>query len=213
MLSSIIENLPEILTALGSVAALWFTYNQYTKNKLTDYKVEKWKNQERQEDQKKFGIIATIYGELWELLYMLNADRVFIVQPHPLYRATLLTATLEVKRYGIATAIDDFVNVRLDSMPQFSSRLANDDLIVLEDVNEADIEAIVKSNIIRDGSRSVIIKRLSDEKNNWVGNIIVGYTKPLKEVDVDLEESKALLTSNAMSIQYELPEYKTTEKE
>lgn len=213
MLSSIIENLPEILTALGSVAALWFTYNQYTKNKLTDYKVEKWKNQERQEDQKKFGIIATIYGELWELLYMLNADRVFIVQPHPLYRATLLTATLEVKRYGIATAIDDFVNVRLDSMPQFSSKLANDDLIVLEDVNEADIEAIVKSNIIRDGSRSVIIKRLSDEKNNWVGNIIVGYTKPLNEVDVNLEEGKALLTSNAMSIQYELPEYKTTEKE
>lgn len=213
MLSSIIENLPEILTALGSVAALWFTYNQYTKNKLTDYKVEKWKNQERQEDQKKFGIIATIYGELWELLYMLNADRVFIVQPHPLYRATLLTATLEVKRYGIATAIDDFINVRLDSMPQFSSKLANDDLIVLEDVSVADIESIVKSNIIRDGSRSVIIKRLSDEKNNWVGNIIVGYTKPLNEVDVNLEEGKALLTSNAMSIQYELPEYKTTEKE
>lgn len=213
MLSAIIENLPEILTALGSIAALWFTYNQYTKNKLTDYKVEKWKNEEQQRDVKKYGIIATIYGELWELLYALKADRVFIVQPHPLYRATLLTATLEVKKYGIATAIDDFVNVKLDTMPQFSSKLANEDLIVIEDLETADIEAIVKSNIMRDGCKSVIIKRLSDEKDNWVGNIIVGYGNTLKDTEVNIDEAKQLLSVNALSIQYELPEYKPIDED
>ena len=213
MLSTIIENLPEILTALGSVAALWFTYNQYTKNKLTDYKVEKWKNEERAKDMKKFGIIASIYGELWELLYALKADRVFIIQPHPLYRATLLTATLEVKKYGVATAIDDFVNVKLDSMPQFSSKLANEDLMVIEDVETADIESIVKSNIMRDGSKSVIIKRLSDEKNNWIGNIIVGYSKVLADTGVNIDETKSLLDTNALSIQYELPEYKPADED
>ncbi len=213
MLSTIIENLPEILTSLGSVAALWFTYNQYTKNKLTDYKVEKWKNEERAKDMKKFGIIASIYGELWELLYALKADRVFIIQPHPLYRATLLTATLEVKKYGVATAIDDFVNVKLDSMPQFSSRLANEDLMVIEDVETADIESIVKSNIMRDGSKSVIIKRLSDEKNNWIGNIIVGYSKVLADTGVNIDETKSLLDTNALSIQYELPEYKPADED
>ena len=213
MLSTIIENLPEILTSLGSVAALWFTYNQYTKNKFTDYKVEKWKNEERAKDMKKFGIIASIYGELWELLYALKADRVFIIQPHPLYRATLLTATLEVKKYGVATAIDDFVNVKLDSMPQFSSRLANEDLMVIEDVETADIESIVKSNIMRDGSKSVIIKRLSDEKNNWIGNIIVGYSKVLADTGVNIDETKSLLDTNALSIQYELPEYKPADED
>lgn len=211
MLSTIIENLPEILTAIGSVAALWFTYNQYTKNKLTDYKVEKWKNEERQQDAHKFGVIATIYGELWELLYGLKADRVFIIQPHPLYRATLLTATLEVKQYGIATALDDFKNVKLDSIPQFASRLANEDLIIIDNASEADIEARVKAAIINDGSKAVIIKRLTDEKNNWVGNIIVGYSQQLNDIDVDLDTIKAMLIENALSIQYELPEYEPTE--
>lgn len=210
-MSGIIENLPEILTALGSVAALWFTYNQYTKNKLTDYKVEKWKNEERQRDIKKYGVIASIYGELWELLYALNADRVFVVQPHPLYRAVMLTATLEVKRFGVATALDDFVNVPLDTMAKFSSRLSKEDLIVINNVEQDDIEANVKSAIVRDGSQAVLIKRLSDDKNNWIGNVIVTYHDSLDNCGVNMEEAKALLESNALTIQYELPEYKTAE--
>nr|DAO43193.1 MAG TPA: hypothetical protein [Caudoviricetes sp.] len=38
-----LEFLPQILSGIASILALWFTYNQYTKNKITDYKIEKWK--------------------------------------------------------------------------------------------------------------------------------------------------------------------------
>lgn len=34
------EYLPAIISAIGTIIAAWFAYNQYTKNKLTDLKVE-----------------------------------------------------------------------------------------------------------------------------------------------------------------------------
>ena len=32
-----------IINAIGVIIVAYFTYNQYTKNKVTDYKLEKWK--------------------------------------------------------------------------------------------------------------------------------------------------------------------------
>jgi hypothetical protein len=40
LLSGLVEHLPSIITALGTIILGWFTYNQYTKNKLTDVKIE-----------------------------------------------------------------------------------------------------------------------------------------------------------------------------
>ncbi len=37
------EYLPAIISALGTIIAAWFAYNQYSKNKLTDLKIEKFK--------------------------------------------------------------------------------------------------------------------------------------------------------------------------
>ena len=59
MLTSIIEKLPEIISSIAAFAALWFTYNQYTKNKITDYKIESWKKEESQKNIKKAGDIAS----------------------------------------------------------------------------------------------------------------------------------------------------------
>lgn len=208
MLSEVlIEHLPEILTGVASIAALWFTYNQYTKNKITDYKVEKWKNEEREADKVKAGITANIFGELWSLLYGLDAIRVFIVQPHPLYKQVYLTATMEVKQYGIASALDDFKQVKLDSMPGFAARLAKEDLIQIEETKAADIEPIVKANMLQDGCNALLIKRLADERNNWIGNIIVGFRRKLSEVGLDTVKAQNMLESSARAIQYDLPEY------
>ena len=32
-----------IINAIGVIIVAYFTYNQYTKNKVTDYKLKKWK--------------------------------------------------------------------------------------------------------------------------------------------------------------------------
>ena len=47
MLDSILNNLPEIISSITAGIALWFTYNQYTKNKMTDYKLEKLKEEDK----------------------------------------------------------------------------------------------------------------------------------------------------------------------
>ena len=37
------EYLPAIISAIGTIIAAWFAYNQYAKNKFTDLKIEKMK--------------------------------------------------------------------------------------------------------------------------------------------------------------------------
>ena len=37
----------EIITALGGIIIAWFGYNQYTKNKKTDYEIEKLRTEDR----------------------------------------------------------------------------------------------------------------------------------------------------------------------
>ena len=47
MTEAIFSNLAAIISAMGTIAAAWFAYNQYTKNKLTDLKIEQFKKEEK----------------------------------------------------------------------------------------------------------------------------------------------------------------------
>ena len=48
------EYLPAIISALGTIIAAWFAYNQYSKNKLTDLKIEKFKRDEKHPSGRQF---------------------------------------------------------------------------------------------------------------------------------------------------------------
>lgn len=209
MLNSILQNLPEIISAVGATLALWFSYNQYTKNKITDYKLEKMKEEDKKSQITNAGNIATIYGELWELLYFLKADRVYIIQPHPLYKYLYISATLEVKNYGVASAKNTLNNVKMETLPKFASRLAKEDLIFIEDTEVADVETKVKSIMVGNGCKSLFIKKLVDENNNWIGSIALGYLRSFKEYGIEKKLVERMTRTSAMSIQYILPELKT----
>ena len=209
MLDSILNNLPEIISSITAGIALWFTYNQYTKNKMTDYKLEKLKEEDKKQQVVNAGNIATIFGELWELLYFLKADRVYIIQPHPLYRQMYISATLEVKNYGVSSAKNTLTNVKIETLPKFVARLAKEDLIFIEDTEVADVETKVKSIMVGNGCKSIFIKKLVDENNNWIGSIVLGYLRPFKEYGVERKLIERMTRTSAMSIQYILPELKT----
>ena len=209
MLDSILNNLPEIISSITAGIALWFTYNQYTKNKMTDYKLEKLKEDDKKQQVVNAGNIATIFGELWELLYFLKADRVYIIQPHPLYKQMYISATLEVKNYGVSSAKNALNNVKIESLPKFVSQLAREDLIFIEDTEEAHVETKVKSILVSNGCKSIFIKRLVDENNNWIGSIVLGYLRSFKDYGVDRKMVERMTRTSAMSIQYILPELKT----
>ena len=95
------ENLAAIISAIGTIIAAWFAYNQYAKNKLTDLKIEQFKKDEEVKNTRRNYGSAIVYGELWNVLYTLKADRVYIVQPHPLGNESLLSIYYEVKRKGV----------------------------------------------------------------------------------------------------------------
>lgn len=205
----ILELIPQILTGVASIAALWFTYNQYTKNKLTDYKIEKLKEEQKIKDAEKAGSVATIYGELWELLHFLKADRVFLIQPHPTYKALYISATLEVKRQGISSVREVLKDVSLESIANFSAMLANSEYIFIEDIDDTEIDKKMQAIFTATGSKSSIIRRLADDKGNWIGNIVVAYNSTFDKTDVHKDLVEKLTRSSAFTIEYILPEYKS----
>lgn len=202
-----LEFLPQILSGVASILALWFTYNQYTKNKITDYKIEKWKQEEHSNNVKQAGNIATIYGELWELLYFLKADRVYLIQPHPLYKEMYISATLEVKQYGVSSVRDSLCDIKIESVAKFVSGLANSEYKFIKDIEASELDDKIKSIMTSNGCHSVALRRLSDEKNNWIGTIVIGYIHNFNN-DMDIELIEKMSRSSALAIQYILPEFK-----
>lgn len=203
-----LEFLPQILSGIASILALWFTYNQYTKNKITDYKIEKWKQEEHSKNVKQAGNIATIYGELWELLYFLKADRVYLIQPHPLYKEMYISATLEVKQYGVSSVRDSLCDIKIESVAGFVSDLANSEYKFIKGIETSELDDKIKSIMTSNGCHSVALRRLSDEKNNWIGTIVIGYIHNFNN-DMDIELIEKMSRSSALAIQYILPEFKT----
>lgn len=212
LFTSFIDKLPEIISSVAAFAALWFTYNQYTKNKLTDYKIENWKKEEKQKNIKKAGDIAMIYGELWELLHFLKADRVYIIQPHPLYKSLFISVTLEVKRSDVSSVRPSFTDITIASVAKFASQLASDNYMWIDDVESQDIDKKMKAMMQRNGCTTLAIRRMTDEKDNWIGNLVVSYTRGFNEIDVTKELVEKMSRSSAQMIQYILPEYETSEE-
>lgn len=198
-----------LFTLINGLFTAYLAYNQKAKDKLTDYKIEKLKEDDKKQQVANAGNIATIFGELWELLYFLKADRVYIIQPHPLYKQMYISATLEVKNYGVSSAKNTLNNVKIESLPKFVSQLAKEDLIFIEDTEAAHVETKVKSIMVGNGCKSIFIRRLVDENNNWVGNIVLGYLRSFKDYGVDRKMVERMTRTSAMSIQYILPELKT----
>lgn len=85
-----LEYIPSMISAIGTIIAAWFAYNQYTKNKLTDLKIEQFKREEEAKSTRCANNSPLVYEGLWNILHGLNADRVYIVQPHPLGNESLI---------------------------------------------------------------------------------------------------------------------------
>lgn len=198
-----------LFTLINGLFTAYLAYNQKAKDKLTDYKIEKLKEDDKKQQVTNAGNIATIFGELWELLYFLKADRVYIIQPHPLYKQMYISATLEVKNYGVSSAKNALNNVKIESLPKFVQQLTKEDLIFIEDTEVAHVETKVKSIMVGNGCKSIFIKRLVDENNNWVGSIVLGYLRSFKDYGVDRKMVERMTRTSAMSIQYILPELKS----
>lgn len=199
------EYLPAIISAIGTIIAAWFAYNQYTKNKLTDLKIEKFRQDEEIKSIRRADNSSIVYGELWNILHEFDADRVYIVQPHPLENESLLSIYYEVKRKGVEPMKPHVQNLRIADVAKFSSDMVKNLFMYITDIDTQVQDKYAKSILSSYGCEAAVVKRLNDNKHDWVGSIFCEFTRP---IHVSEDEAREIMHRCAMNIQYLLPEYK-----
>lgn len=198
-------DIANIISAAGTIVAAWFAYNQYTRNKMTDLKVDVFKREEERRNYKRSENTAKVFGELWRVLYELKADRVYIVQPHPLGHVAFLSVQFEVKRKGIAGMRESLQSLPMSEVASFSKELAENLYTFYDDIDKEVKDKVAKSLLSVNGSAAVAIKRLNST-SDWVGNIFCEFTGDGEHAEK--EEIRRVLHEAAVNIQYILPEYK-----
>jgi len=204
-MENLIEHLSEILCALGTILAAYFAYNQHEKNAKTDLKIEKWKAEEEERSAKRNDNIAKIYGVLWQLLHELEADRVYIIQPHPLTNNMYLSVSLEVKRNGVSTIKTCIQRLPMADVAAFAAELASRDFLFYRNIETEVKDKRARAIMTTNGCCSVVVKRLADDEHDWIGSIFCGFTHTQELHPSSLRQQ---LQEAADHIQYILPEYK-----
>lgn len=199
------SNLSAIVSAIGTLIAAWFAYNQYTKNKMTDMKIEQFRQEELVKNQRRADNSLIVLGELWNVLHELNADRVYIVQPHPLGNESFVSIYYEVKRKGIEPMKPHVQSLKISEIAKFASDLVKNLFMYITDIDEEVSDKYAKSILSSYGCQAAIIKRMNDNKYDWVGSIFCEFTHP---IDIQKERAQEIMHDAATNIQYLLPEFK-----
>lgn len=199
------EFLAPIISAIGTILVAWFAYNQKTKDKMTELKIEQYKAQEERKSKRRADNSSLVYGELWNILHELDADRVYIVQPHPLGNESMLSVYFEVKRKGVEGMKPQIQSLPIADVAKFSSDLVKHLFMFITDIDEQVEDKYAKAIFSSCGCEAAIVKRLNDNTHDWVGSIFCEFTRPMT---VSEEEAHAVMHTAALNIQYLLPEYK-----
>lgn len=72
----------------------------------------------------------------------------------------------------------------------------------IADIDEQVSDRYAKSLLSSCGTSQVIIKRLSDNSNDWVGSIFCEFTH---NTEIDEKEARDILHEAALNIQYIIP--------
>jgi hypothetical protein len=192
-----------VISGIGAIVAAWFSYNQYTRNKMTDIKVEQFKKEEERRGYKRSENSAKVFGEIWRVLFETKADRVYIVQPHPLGHASFLSIQFEVKRKGVEGMRGNIQNLPMSEVAAFSKQMVDEVFMYITNIDEQIDDRVIKSIMSSNGCESIIIKRMNNS-NDWVGSIFCEYTT---HMNISEEEARSILHEAAINIQYILPEF------
>ena len=200
------------ITAIGAVvvSVLTLIINQYNKmtqkqrDRINDLKYENYKKETERIGFKRSENTAKVFGELWRVLYETKADRVYIIQPHPLGNSEFLSIYFEVKRKGMSGMKENVQHLPMSEMAVFSKSLAENLFLCFTDIDHQIKDKMAKSLFATNGCNSVAIKRLNSARD-WVGNIFCEFTDQMPKSEDDIHK---ILHDAAVNIQFILPEFR-----
>lgn len=196
-----------VTTAAVGIWTAWFTYNQKTKDKLTDLKIEQYKKDMKKRSFKRSEDTAKVLGALNKVLLGANADRVYIVQPHPLGHIAFLSIQFEVKANGVQGMHYEVQKLEMSDVPNFCERMVDNLWMYIDNIDEQVQDPYAKALLSTNGTQVVAIKRMSTARD-WVGSIFCEF---IDKPSVSQEEVHKLMHEAAINIQYILPEYQEEE--
>ena len=200
------EHWTKVITALFSliiaVAVPWFAYNQHTKDKMTDYKIEQMRLFNEEKISTNNRQIAIIYGEMYDLMHQLDVDRVFIIQPHPELKHIYLSVFLEVDKKGTSMVKDMFQNIPISEMAQFSKTMATTCWLYYNNIDDQVIDKRTQSLMRLAGSTHIIIKQLVNTSGEWIGSLVAENTNNKL---LDENRAQEIIKNTANTIQFILP--------
>lgn len=198
------EYIAAIIAAIGTIITAWFKYNQYRRDKMTDLKISQIKQDMSETSLRRVDNSAIVFGELWDILYTLDADRVYIIQPHPLGNEAYVSIYFEVKRKGIDGMKQYTHDISMSDMPKFCADLNRNLYIHISDIETQMDDMYARSLFSSHGSSILGIYRMSDNQHDWVGSIVCELRK-----DSSISESflRSKLHVISRNIQYILPRY------
>ncbi|MEG2063537.1 MAG: hypothetical protein RRY23_00200 [Alistipes sp.] len=191
-----------IITAIGAIIMAYWKYDQSHRDARVKLEAKQKEAELATQSKRRNEYVSQIFGQIWQLLHDMQADRVYIVQPHPLTNSEFLSISLEVKRTGIAEMKSHLQRLPMADVANFAAELSGRDFLYYKHIAENVRDKRARALLLNSGSHSAIIRRLTTSESGWVGNIFCEFTDAS---EVSPEYAKGLLEAAAEQIQYILP--------
>ena len=201
--AGIITAVGGVIGAIGGIYSIWAKFHQEEKNKLTDWKLEQYRNQEKARSYRRAENTSKVLGSLYQVLLGTGADRVYIVQPHPLGHIAFLSIQFEVKVNGVEGMRMHVQRLEMSEVPLFSKMMSEELFMFFDDIDNQVEDRVAKSLLSSNGTEVVAVKRLNSSRD-WVGSIFCEF---MEQPAVSQEDIKKAMHEAAVNIQYILPEY------
>ena len=191
-----------LVNGLGVIILGIFGVYQYRINKNTDYKIKKREEEDRRKQERNHNNAIDVWGYVHNILTQTKADRVYIVQPHPVGNEEMLTIHFEVTRKGIKGMREEVQQMKISSVIQFAKYMKDNLFVYITDIDKQVPDRYARALMSTHGTKHFIVKRLNDNRNDWVGSIFCEYTNKMR---INEREAKELLHRAATDIQYIIP--------
>ena len=201
--AGIITAIGALIGAIGGVYSIWTKFHQDEKNKMTDLKIEQYRKQEKKRGFRRAENTGKVLGELSQVLISTGADRVYIVQPHPLGHIAFLSIQFEVKARGVQGMRMEVQKLEMSEVPQFSKMMAEKLFMYFDDIDNQIEDRVAKSLLSSNGTVVAAVKRLKSSRD-WVGSIFCEF---MEQPKISVEDLKIILHEAATNIQFNLPEF------